>query len=395
MLFNFMESPFWTQPFNPPLPTVMADELSYYEFVKKIFYHYKGLQDAVKQAFTEAGNLILANEQAIRELEVRFAGHQDTLLKISREYTDSLFNRAIAGQVEMDVRLNRKIDSNFKALSTQMTANYNYTLSIITENYRKLEGLIQNVDAKLAPLKQELKAYTDAQLIPLHDEIKKHKAEVDAEISLLYTDIDRIALEIDKFYARFIVFQTDVRKEVKEELEKAVEELKHQCAQLNGNAILVTSPVTGKLTSLYTTLVEIYSGLWWARITATEYDSMKLTAAAYDSRKIKALDYDTHARFIFFRELYMMPYIEKFEQWNQDYILGMQELNRKLTMRNPITGRVTSMQEVIYNILDKLHNEWKLTAQQYDLLNLQAAAYDALRMTAFEYDFFAKKHISL
>lgn len=398
---EFRMSQFWTEPFNPVLPTVMSDDLTYYEFVKKIFDHYKGLQMETHKQFRwvnerfqkDEAELALLN-QKVELLNQKWMTHHDNILALSKAYTDkniSILENYTNGQL---IQLNNRITDNVRNILNKQTADFQNLSGRIKEWSDILNNNIKIVDSKLQPLKSELKIYTDLKFSECKGLIAQHREEVDTKIELIKGDVTAVETKLTEMQATVIKLNLSLEKELKQEIANALEELRNQVADINGNDILVTDPTDGKKNNLRNTLSNIYENPWWAKITAEEYDSMGLNASAYDSRKITAIDYDSHARFIFFDELYMKEWWEALKEYQAEFINGLQELNAKLKMRNPITGRITDMKEVIYDILDKLHNEWNYTANEYDHLKVQAGNFDGRGITAFEYDFFAKKYLN-
>lgn len=398
---KFLMSQFWTEPFNPVLPTVESDDLTYYEFVKKIFYHYHELVKTLESVFRGIDSRFEDNEKdleflrkKVEELNQKWLLHHDRILEQAMEYTDKR-NVVLKNYIDHEVtELTNSLDSFFKTLSQRDTENFNALMRRIEENTAMLSIAVKQVDDKLGPLKSELQTYTNKAFhianIKLHEHIKvadSQFAEMSGEILILESKMNALKLQIINMYDA-------LDSKLTEQIAEALEELKNQVADINGNDILVTDPTTGKSNNLRNTLANVYSGLWWAKITAKDYDAMKLNASAYDSRKITAIDFDTHARFIFFDELYLKKWWEALKEYQAEYIRGMQELNEKLTMRNPITGRISDLKDVIYDILDKLHNEWNYTANEYDHLKSTAGRFDGSKITAFEYDFFAKKYLN-
>lgn len=62
-------------------------------------------------------------------------------------------------------------------------------------------------------------------------------------------------------------------------------------------------------------------------------------------------------------------------------------------MIDPITGELSPIPTVIYNIINTFHGDNILTAAEYDALELTATAYDAYELTAQNYDFYGKTYL--
>lgn len=99
---------------------------------------------------------------------------------------------------------------------------------------------------------------------------------------------------------------------------------------------------------------------------AKEYDSLGLTAGEYDRLGFSALEYDFRARLKFFTRLYV-------------------------SMRNPFTGLIDSVQNVIDRLVNLHRNA--LTSIGYDNAEFTADMYDGLELSAYEYDFDGSSYI--
>lgn len=396
---DFLNSPFWATPFNPVLPTSFPDDLTYYEFVKKIFYHYRKLQSETKEAFCTLNGLIGQNTEEILRLRQIILTHNDTLLALAKQYTDSRVKNLSLRVDGVEQEARQRSEGYFRALQAQVKDSHTKLLAAITANFQAMQAMSETINGKLEPLRQELKQYTDTKFGKLSDAMELHKAEVDAEIALMKSKLEEFGLGLSNYETRFIALRanltTYINEHTQEEVSRALEELKGMVAQMNGDAILITSPVSGKTETLRKTLQEIYGGLWWGKITADEYASMKLTADEYRRKKVTALDYDTRARFIFFEELYMRPHIMAWQETAKMLEAEIDGVRRSLIMRDPTTGLMSHVTVVLKNAVDKLHSEFKLTADEYAALNLTAEEYAANQLTSFEYDFYAKKYLTV
>lgn len=384
---------FKVEPYQPILPSCFSPEMSYLELINKINFEYEKTRKMMYEGFRRVACTINDINDDITKLKNMFLQHNDTMLALAKQYTDSIVNPLQNRVSNLDKNLNSKIDANVVALQKQINDNFITLTQRIADNYNYVQNQLDSIDGVLDRYLLLSKQYTDSKITVVNSSIDNLDKLVRSQLADFNGQIDNFKTYLDSFNSDYVAFKSDIKKYVDMQLQDAVDDLTKHVTQLNGDLILVTSPVTGKTETLKNALAQVYSGLWWAKITAKEYDNMHLNASQYDSRKITAIDYDTHARFIFFNELYMLPWWQALQDYQAEFLNAIQEINKQLTMRNPITGGISSMQQVIYDILDKLHNQYKLTANEYDHLKVMAGSYDALRLSAFEYDFFAKKHL--
>ena len=125
--------------------------------------------------------------------------------------------------------------------------------------------------------------------------------------------------------------------------------------------LIIYNPVRGEQTTVQTAINDLYNEFNTYALTAAEYDALELTADEYDEIGLTAYEYD---------------------HYGQNHLLP----DSPFIMRDPFTGKLTAVKNVVYTLAD-LHRLYALTAAGYDALDLTADDYDALDLTAYDYDF--------
>lgn len=125
--------------------------------------------------------------------------------------------------------------------------------------------------------------------------------------------------------------------------------------------VYVYNPIKGMITDINEAVIDLYDLSRTGGLTASQYDLSGLTANENDSLGLTAYEYDN----------YGLEYIWK---------------NPAHYMYDPFSGSYQTLQYVITELID-LHRSDALTANEYDVLALDASYYDNLEITAYNYDF--------
>ena len=182
------------------------------------------------------------------------------------------------------------------------------------------------------------------------------KASVEAEITQLRILINQ---EIVRLNETLEVNNAYIRQYVEDRIDQFINDFPTMI-----DLVPVYNPVRGTTTSLQQAINDLYDVARVYGLTAEQYDSLGLTAEAYDNYELTAMEYD------------QFGYIK----------LGYPDEN--WYMISPFTGQYTKVKNVVMD-LAHFHMDG-LTAEEYDLLELEAEEYDDKLITAFDYDWFGK-----
>lgn len=351
-------SKFWTTPFNPVLPTLYDDNLSYYEFVKKIFIHMQEFQKAVNAEFQNV-------YEKIKEAEA-------STLEQAKAYTD-----AVAEGLEDEIE---KLQSDLE-----------HDIELLRDH---CELMVHNLDLKIERCKKEL----ENKIMQEYGDLLDRMTEEDAHLAQEIADVSVRESEhygdlLGKF-AELNMTVTDELMDIWFDIDTRFEELKEyidtHINQTTGDKITVINPVTGLNETLNKTLRDIYNSFRWGSLSAKEYDDIGLSAAEYDAYKMSAFEYDNYARFILFDRLYLKALWCHVKETDDKFEMLEKYVTESLIMINPLTGKDTPLKDVLYDIVNKLHRDDALSAEEYDLKELSAQIYDEAGLSAYEYDFHGK-----
>ena len=208
----------------------------------------------------------------------------------------------------------------------------------------------------------------------VNDEIVKLRRDVAEAIASFQTQFNQLkaSIEAEITQLRILINQEIVRlnetlevnnEYIRQYIEDRLDQFIHDFPDMI-NLVPVYNPVRGTMTSLQQAINDLYDVARVYGLTAEQYDSLGLTAQEYDNYELTAMEYD------------QFGYIK----------LGYPDEN--WYMISPFTGQYTKVKNVVMD-LAHFHMDG-LTAEEYDLLELEAEEYDDKLITAFDYDWFGK-----
>lgn len=255
-------------------------------------------------------------------------------------------------EYEEAMRRLQAVENEIYTFEQQITNAFNRLEQQITSDVEiALVQIRTDVDTAIRQMQQEV----TRQLADFVQQFQDLKSEVQAEINRLLSIVNRAIDDLNNTLVANNEF-------IFEYVENRLEEFKELIPDYEN--IYVYNPYRGVVTHLQDAINDLYSvaAIWG--LTAAQYDSLGLTADEYDNMDLTAIQYDT----LGFKLLYKDP---------------------DLYMFSPFTGQMEPLKSVILSLVG-LHREDALTAQEYDLLDLDADAYDAYQVEAYDYDFSGK-----
>jgi hypothetical protein len=146
-----------------------------------------------------------------------------------------------------------------------------------TEFIENYAGKIEEIEAEVASLRQEMTAFEEQ----INSEINDRFAQIKIELQSM------IATTLVQANAYTDATAANLRDEIR---------------QIALGQITVFDPTSGMLNNLQDTLDNMYGATREEAITASEYDTLELTATTYDGYEITAFDYDRYAKTILMGE---------------------------------------------------------------------------------------------
>ena len=264
-------------------------------------------------------------------------------------------------QIEYEEAMERlqAVENEIYTFEQQITDAFNKLQADLEEDFAEQKAALEQalidtkaeVDAAILAMQQEV----TRQLADFVVEFQRLKSEVQAEINNLLGIVNRAIEELQNTLAANNEFVFEYVENRLNDFIEMIPDYEH---------IYVYNPYRGEVTELQQAINDIYSvaAIWG--LTAQQYDSLGLTADEYDNMNLSAIEYDTLGYKLLFKD-------------------------PDLYMFNPFTGLIDSLKNVIMSLVG-LHRDNALTAEEYDLLDLDADAYDAYEVSAYDYDFIGK-----
>lgn len=119
----------------------------------------------------------------------------------------------------------------------------------------------------------------------------------------------------------------------------------------------------GVWTDLVSCLYDVYDACRDYAYTSRQFDSYGFTCDNLDARELTAYQWDINGREILHPDGYC---------------------------RNPVSGEIEPVCEILEELAQMITQNTSLTAAQYDSLQMTALHYDALQLTAYTYDLFGR-----
>lgn len=346
-------SKFWAQPFNPVLPTVFSDDLSYYEFVKKIFLEVQEFEKSFEGVFEEIENEFSKVYSYVNEL---IKTETYDILNQTEAYTDSEINL---------LKTNIAIELN------NLEIKLNNHILNADQNFKEFSKKLQDLDTKFSD-----------QIEAMNTDFNNLRSEV---ISRLLS-----------FESEFLAFKSDMINwryntaiELSDYFQKEFTRLELKLQNMNENMLFVTDPTTGEINTLKQTLQNIWNGFNIGGVSAGDYDNMQISAGEYDSLNVTADKYDHYGKFVFFDQIFGLNLQKQIDALK----LKQKELLEYMKGYSNISGKKMPWYDMVYELVTTFHKEDALTASDYDTMNLLAGNYNGQQISAKEYDFYGRNVI--
>lgn len=146
-------------------------------------------------------------------------------------------------------------------------------LNANTEFIEKYSGKIEEIEAEMAALRQEMSDFEEQITLDISNRFAEITVQLQAMIATALTQANAYT---DALGAR---------------LEEEIQEI--ELGQIS-----VYDPTTGVMSPLQVVIDNLYGSTREEALTATEYDALDLTATAYDAYDITAFNYDKYGKTI-------------------------------------------------------------------------------------------------
>lgn len=277
-------------------------------------------------------------------------------------------------------------------LYKKLVDEYDGTLSAINEVNYRLSSYESNIPHYVRFLMdEEIKKYItackneklqlSAQIKMLENDINDVRTKLEREVRSLIADDNALADEIREYRKEFLntleVYDrkfSEMRLMIlassskdREMLEKAIADMKKTVAEIPKSELPVFNPIKVDNDTINGAINDIYNiAINRLGFTAIAWHKAHITAQYFKDSNISAMTY---------------------------WMYGSIELGAHNMMFSPVSGRYTTVKMAVYELADflKVGEFSKLTASEFDALNLTAKNYDDKNVKAQSYDWHGKE----
>lgn len=277
-------------------------------------------------------------------------------------------------------------------LYKKLVDEYDGTLSAINEVNYRLSSYESNIPHYVRFLMdEEIKKYItackneklqlSAQIKMLENDINDVRAKLEREVRSLIADDNALADEIREYRKEFLntleVYDrkfSEMRLMIlassskdREMLEKAIADMKKTVAEIPKSELPVFNPIKVDNDTINGAINDIYNiAINRLGFTAIAWHKAHITAQYFKDSNISAMTY---------------------------WMYGSIELGAHNMMFSPVSGRYTTVKMAVYELADflKVGDFSKVTASEFDVLNLTAKNYDDKNVKAQSYDWHGKE----
>lgn len=272
----------WLSSFNPPIPEVYGDALTYLQQIKNLYKFVKEQVHHIKERL----NWLEKNVENIAyEAGTQAAQEQLDFFSLELKRIESKLNNLILENI-----------ADHNEIRSYYTSKFNQSMSIAREALWLVKDLERTLPKKISDLMDDYKVIVDGRIdafeILLNAEVEKNSSQDQA---------------ISNLCSNFLEFKRHINEILSTELERIESEIDEKIAITNADNLIVTSALTGKPVTLSTALAELVGGGYSMPITCSDFDGLNITCDEFDQRMLTCSQFDTLGYLIFFKDLYFEP----------------------------------------------------------------------------------------
>lgn len=272
----------WLSSFNPPIPEVYGDALTYLQQIKNL---YKFVNEQVHHIKERLNWLEKNVENIAHEAGTQAAQEQLDFFSSELKRIENNLNNLILQNI-----------ADHNDLRSDYTAKYSQAVSIARNALWLVKDLERTLPKKISDLMDDYKAIVEGRIdafeILLNAEVEKNASQ------------DRSIANIS---SNFLQFKRHINEILSTELERIESEIDEKISLANADNLIVTSALTGKPVTLSTALAELVGGGYSMPITCSDFDGLNMTCDEFDQLMLTCSQFDTFGYLIFFKDLNFDP----------------------------------------------------------------------------------------
>lgn len=188
----------------------------------------------------------------------------------------------------------------FQGISTNYLDNLTY-VEYLLGILKKLNETIEQVNSNtefIGSYDQRIE-HIELEIVELRNEIQQFESDVQSQFNDLESDLNaEINNRLIAVRSELVQLLYQYRNESKAYTDAQIAMIQDEIDNILIGEIVVHDPTTGYDAPLQTVINNIYDSTRADAITATEYDGLNLSASTYDGYEISAFNYDQFAKTI-------------------------------------------------------------------------------------------------
>lgn len=292
----------WLESFNPPIPEVYGDAVTYLEQIKNL---YKFVTESVHH-ITERLRWLEANIVDIAETSGR-----DAALKELQIIVDEL--NSIDKVLKSHIALNQKEHIQMR---NEYTSEYGRAIALSQEAFNKISELEENIESIISE-----------QVHIQYGSFQAALRTMQYTIDNLNQTVHRSLQWIARLDNELLVFKKHIEDQFEKESEDLTAFIIDQIERTNADSLIVKNPLTGKPDSLTDVLQALVGGGSGLPIRASDFDNLHITCEEFDRMQITCSMFDQYAYLIFFKDLNFPPIYDKINSVEVNLQKQIDEIN--------------------------------------------------------------------
>lgn len=355
-------SPGWLDSFNPPIPEVYGDAITYLEQIKNL-YNY------VKEKFKQLSERLKWLELNIDEI-AKEAGEKAALEQL--EYINSELQK-ISEKISYFNTINL---TDHNQMRNEYTSEFGRAVSLAYQSLGKVEEIEAGIDEKVNSSVQNYYA-------PFRMEINR----LDRSMSLLDQSFVVLGRRFDRLNTEYLEFKDHIFSLFYQQIDKMEKEIDEKISLTNADNLIVTSAVTGKPVTLNKALQELLGQTNVLPLKCGDFDKMMITTHKFDNRKFTARMFDSYAYLLFYKELTFPDFysiIKSEVEKLQEQIDTINNTKWFSIISERFTSPLTAYNELATYVLSQHSN--RMTSGDFDNLQLTVNSFDKRKILVSLFD---------
>lgn len=355
----------WLDSFNPPIPEVYGEAVTYLQQIKRLYKYVKDNVCSIRQRL----KWLEINISSIASKE----GREAALKELQNIIVDL---NILSKKVEKQISLNA---TEHIQMRNEYTKEYNTLLCFANKTAGRVNEIEENLERMVAEAVEDQRAWLQIQL---------HHME--GLIESLSSQLHFVTQQTASLRNEMLIFKRHINSIIETEFEKISKEIDEKIARANADALIVTSPISGKPTTLREALSELVESATYFPNTCSDFDSLEITCSDFDSKNLTCSVFDQFAYFIFFKDLNFPDFFDIIETVNNN-LQGQIDEIKETKWISLVTEKFLTPQECYEELATYVLSQHsnRITCVNFDEKNVSCAIFDDKLIHCVNFDWSA------